>query len=117
MARQVVGEEIAPVTCVRFIYFSNNFSVSLCGLKATNHTGRGSDLGEVLRVDGGEATVQRAVGCGQRLDVGREPRAGLPVSQGGQTQSKEALRVLSTHQDFPQHPPHHGSALLGTGRR
>lgn len=58
--------------------------------------GRRSNLGEVFRVNGGEAAVQRAVGRGQRLDVGRKLQAGLPVSQSRQTQSKEAFRVLTT---------------------
>lgn len=34
---------------------------------------RDGDLGEVVRVDGGEGGVQRAVGRGQRLDEGQEP--------------------------------------------
>lgn len=86
-------------------------------LKVKNVTERRSDLGEILRVNGVEAAVQEAVGRGQRLDVGQELRAGLPVSQSRQAQRKEAFRVLSTHKDFPQHPSHHGSTLLGTGRR
>lgn len=74
-------------------------------------------LWEVVRVDGGEGGVQGAVGCGQGLDVGREVWAGLLVSQGGHTHSEKPFWILSTYQDFPQHPPHQGSALFGTSRR
>lgn len=76
-----------------------------------------SHLREVVRVDGGEGGEQRSVGCGQRLDVGQEVWAGLLVSQGGHTHSEKPLWILSTHQNFPQHPPHQGSTLFGTSRR